>query len=122
MENKKQITKEDFYNLSQLDRIEYRQRLELIEKERIEVIPFGFLNSILLIVGFVFLVALGMYNISPHSFVIVLNLIPLIFRVGISFFIFLVILDLIFSHLNNKKKRELINEYFPLEIKRGKKK
>jgi hypothetical protein len=122
MENKKQITKEDFYNLSQLDRIEYRQRLELIEKERIEVRPFGFLNSILLIVGFVFLVALGMYNISPHSFVIVLNLIPLIFRVGISFFIFLVILDLIFSHLNNKKKRELINEYFPLEIKRGKKK
>jgi uncharacterized membrane-anchored protein len=114
--NKKEITKEDFYKLNQLDRIEYRQRLDFIDREHTNTNPGGFMDAILLIIGFVFLVALGMYNIQPEAMASVLNLIPLIFQVGLGVFIVLVLLDFIFKYITSKKKRELVNEYFPLKL------
>ena len=118
MFNKKQITKKDFYSMDILDRIEYRQRMDLIEKSKVETGAWSFLKVVFCMIGFAMLFALGVYNISPDSVVKVLNLIPLIFGLGFAMFICLWILDLFFSYLTSKKRKELINEYFPLEIKK----
>jgi len=122
MFNKKQITKEDFYQLNQLDRIEYRQRMDSINKSKVETGSWRFLQVVFYMIGFMILISLSAYNISEDLFIKILNLIPLVFRLGFAIFVFLLMLDLLSSYLTSKKRKELINEYFPLEIKRKVKK
>ena len=122
--NKKEITKEDFNKLNQLDRIEFRQKMYFLNKRREESDPqpVGFFYILLTICGFIFLCALGMYNINPSSFVTLMNIIPTIIYYGIVFFTILIIIRLYFYCRYKKEEQEIINEYFPMEFKKNGKK
>jgi len=57
----------DLSKLKQLDRIEYRQKIDNIEKNNAPYNTFTFLTFILGTVGLLALLSVGMYNINSSS-------------------------------------------------------
>lgn len=114
---KTQIKKDDFWKLSQLDRIEYRQRLQNIKDEHVELGIFNLINVMLGISLFCFLLAVVSYGYNQQLAITFLNLIPKIINVGIWFSIFLLILQQFFNYKTYKAKRELLAEYFSTDLK-----
>jgi len=116
------ITKEDFYKLKQLDRIEFRQRREYLDRNKIETGAVSFLWQMLLIIGFIMLVALSLYNINPSSGIRILMLLPLLAKLTGFGFIVLIFLDLYFAFKHKEKIDKLNEEYFDfnISVKNGK--
>ena len=112
------IKKEQFKNLNQLDRIEFRQRTEWIKKYyNNDLGSWYFLNRMFFLLGFIILLGISIYNINPESCYKILNLLPLIFQVGIIIFLLLIFGEIVVSYLREKEIGKLEEEYFKIEIK-----
>ena len=111
------LKQEEFDKLSQLDRIEFRQKIENLEKSKMNYLPFLFLKSILLAIGFIILLGTSMYGTFPIEGVIkIFQLIPKILLIGIIIIIFLLIFDSINSIRFKKREKELYDAYFKFEV------
>jgi len=107
------INKEQFNKLSQLDRIEFRQRQREIE-EKYPITISGMVNSIFLIIFLfmcitivnIYLVVIGSSDvITPALWILII--IPLAY-IG----------DMISMIMNSKRTKELCEEYFKVEVKK----
>jgi hypothetical protein len=114
------LVQEQFDEMNQLDRIEFRQKRNYLEEQKINVGAPNFLIYIFGLIGFVFLVGLEAYQISPESASTIMNMIPSIFRMGVAVFIGLLVLQLLFTLMHLKKKKELFEEYFKIKYMRRK--
>jgi hypothetical protein len=121
------ITKEDFYKLKQLDRIEYRQRKEQIDKRYGGSVTCSItLGIIYWLIGLVayLLIALPIWKLAFGSEV--LKGLISASRRGLMLFelaIFLgIVLDILMIYFYRMKKKELNSDYFKEEliIKHGK--
>lgn len=111
------ITEEDFNKLPQLDRIEFRQKRDYLENNRCDLNPLEVLQPMFIIIGFIMLVGLGLYNINLESTYAVLNLIPLAIKLFVFLFIIFLFLQIAEGIIFQKQKRLLIDSYFKQEIK-----
>lgn len=113
------INQEKFYKLKQLDRIEYRQRQELIS-ERYNYGEFITFTFTIFICGLILLLmSMNAYHMGGEE--ASLNLIKtsiLIFKVGIIYFIISIIISIGLYLLKCKKLLELEEEYFKVEVKK----
>ena len=112
------IDKEKFNKLKQLDRIEYRQKLEEINLKCGKINLPGFINHSVYILGFILLLAISSYSINKEMFVSFLNIIlplsKLLLIVGFIIFI----MDILGFFVKHKKINELNEEYFLVEVKK----
>jgi hypothetical protein len=112
------ITKEQFNKLPQLDRIEFRQKMEYIERNKVDTNPFSFLNTILVLAGFCIIVGLLLMEWNFDSgYNLIYNTLPFILKVGFIGFLFLIFLNIIFSQVYKKHIKNLEEEYFKIEVK-----
>ena len=102
----------DLSKLKQLDRIEYRQKIDNIEKNNAPYNTFTFLTFILGTVGLLALLSVGMYNINSSSAFLFLSLAKLILIIGFFFYIILFMFNMGYHLKEIKQKRLLILEYF----------
>ena len=115
---KKRLKQEEFNKLPQLDRIEFRQRKEDIERNFItDLGSFKFLWNMFLLMGLVILIAVSFYSISPASTLSILGVLPLMIRLTTCFFVILVFGEIMLNIKKSKIKRELNEEYFKQEVK-----
>ncbi len=110
------IDKEQLNKLKQLDRIEFRQKIREIEELNITLMPMVylfFITAITFFIGTLILVSLH----SEH-FALLYKVTLIIIKVGI----FLTCVEIILTFVNViiylKKKNELFNEYFKVEVKK----
>lgn len=115
------ISKEKFNKLNQLDRIEFRQRIELIA-ERCSISSIGFLKDMLLLLIVLTLFNILIININYEAGMILINTLVLIIKVVMIGTIFLLVIDFLRYGIYLRDKRELEEEYFNIEIKTKKKK
>ena len=109
------INKEDFDKLSQLDRIEFRQRRNEID-EKYSVGISTILYSLYLIVFYLFAVIIvNIYLTVIESSNSISPIIWILIILPLSYFI-----DIWSAGMNNKKTKELIQEYFKVEVKKKK--
>ena len=121
MAMKQRITKEQFNKLKQLDRIEFIQRKDYIEKYYDGNLgSWDLLNRMLVIIGFVLIIALLFYNINPSSTYRILGVIPTLIKLAIVFFVFLKIVEIVIYMKQRKEINKLEEEYFNfnVEVKR----
>jgi hypothetical protein len=109
------LVQEQFDKMNQLDRIEFRQKRDYLSSQSIDTGAVKFLLYMCAIIGFVFLTALGAYNINPESASVIASLIPSLFKVGLLIFIFLIVLQLLFKLIDLRKRKELFEEYFKIK-------
>lgn len=112
------IDKEKLNSLKQMDRIEYRQKLNEI-KESFDGLNFpSFINSSLYLLGFVLVLAFSSYNISKELFVSIFNIFAPLARLIMIIGIFILLIDIGAAFLKKKEMRKLNEEYFSVEIKK----
>ena len=119
---KSRITKEQFSKLNQLDRIEYRQKRDYIERQFEGGLgSWDFLNRMFALMGFIIIIALLVYNINPKYMISIFSILILLIKITIIFFIILITAELIIIYKKNKEKRKLNEEYFnfKIEVKRN---
>jgi len=113
-----ELTEKELSKLKQLDRIEFRQKFERIEKEKVDFGVIDFVNSMIYICFLIAILAtillVGKMSEPATS---LFNLIPLVFKVTIGVAILATIFQLIENYKNNKMKDELKEEYFELKAK-----
>ena len=112
------IDKEKFNQLKQLDRIEYRHKLNEIKEYFDGFGFFSFVNWSMIILGFVLLLAISSYSISEELFLSLLSIIFPLGKILIFLALFLLICEIIESFVKWKKIKELEEEYFSVEIKK----
>jgi hypothetical protein len=108
------ITKEQFNQLSQLDRIEYRQRFSIL-KERYS----GSVTSTLAWDFFIVFIATLMLDIFFQSYNLTgffLNIAPSLIKIAIAFLFIGVILDLFMLYNYLQEKNKLESSYFKINI------
>ena len=115
---KMKIDKEKFNKLKQLDRIEFRQKLNYINEYFGGFSVFGFINFSMIIMGFLLLLVLSSYNISKELFVSALNLIQPTLQLLLFGIFIILLLDIVSFILKIKRLRELEEEYFSVEVKK----
>ncbi len=115
---KMKIDKEKFNKLKQLDRIEFRQKLNYINEYFGGFSVFGFINFSMIIMGFLLLLVLSSYNISKELFVSALNLIQPTLQLLLFGIFIILLLDIVSFILKIKRLRELEEEYFKIEVKK----
>ena len=116
------ITKEQFNKLPQLDRIEFRQREEKINKELDgDLGSWDFLWQMFAVIGFIVIVSLLVYNINSQVTIRLLLIIPLLIKITFGFFVALKILEIVISIKRIKEKRKLQEEYFNFKVEVKKK-
>jgi hypothetical protein len=112
------IIKEQFNKLNQLDRIEFRQKRELIKSEKIDLCPWQFMNFIYFIIGFSLLMFLQLWQINlelANSFMMKLSRVyPMMFLFAIALFLG----NILFELINKKRIKELNQEYFEVKCKK----
>ncbi len=106
------ISQEKFNQLSQLDRIEYRQKRDQIEEVYSGSILSRMIYMFLFMIGFIFLAYIGLLNISAETaknFMIVIlpvfNVMRIALIVALAFDIAVII-------LKSKRRNELTKEFF----------
>jgi len=111
------ITEENLKNLKQLDRIEFRQRYQILQENKPEIGAPDFLFKMSGIMGFVFLTGLIIMLINKEAGATILSILPPL--VGVSFIVFfaLIFLTIAFEFIQYKLYKKLIGEYFKEEIK-----
>ncbi len=123
------ISKEQFNKLSQLDRIEYRQRRDIIEEDN-----QGFLDTNLLwnIIIFAFMITLlgfvgiqenndGESKLDEEQFNTLIKVSVTIMTFTLYLAIFMFISLIIVNYVKRIEINKLNEEYFKIELKRGKK-
>jgi hypothetical protein len=109
------ITKEVFYKLNQLDRIEYRQRESLIrEKYSSHNLNSAMRLSLLIII---FAVVMDIWFVLHTGKLLSISFVPRIFVVCLFFMFIMFFLDIINSILKNKYIDELNKCYFHIRLK-----
>lgn len=111
------IEKKDFYKLKQLDRIEYRQRYDFIERNRPDFAPFSFIYTMLFIFAYVILLIFVVYNVSEEAARNLSNILPLIIQIGFIVFMILLTFQIATYFIFYKKIKELEKEYFNIGVK-----
>lgn len=112
----REVSKEEFYKLSQLDRIEYRQKEDRINKKFSGSITLDLINSVFIFLGFYLLVIFGIYNISTAAAISLTSTLPEIIRIFILFSIVTIALDGIRIYVKVKLFKELYEEFFKLKL------
>jgi len=102
----------DLSKLKQLDRIEYRQKIDNIEKNNLPIDSSNFLILLLGTISFLALSFIGMYNINSSTAFLFLSLAKLILTIGFFIYIMLIIVNIGYHLKSIKQKRLLILEYF----------
>ena len=106
------ISQDKFNQLSQLDRIEYRQKRDRIDEVYSGSILFRMIYTFAFMVGFIFLAYIGLLNISAETaknFMIALLPAFNVMRIGI---IVAFIMDIVVIILKIKRNNELTKEFF----------
>lgn len=113
------IKKEDFDKLKQLDRIEFRQKRDYIERyfDNGNLGSWDFFYNMLAISGFVMIIGLLFYNINPSSTYKLLGIFPMIIKLTIGFFILLKVGEIFLNYKQKKELEKLEEEYFKIEVK-----
>lgn len=115
------IKKEDFNKLSQLDRIEFRQRYYFLDKKFEGSFTWGMVTMTLFILGFVMLSFFGLANlVGIEGALPLLRVLNKVIFIGYSLIIFGIVVDLVRFVLYLKHKKELESEYFKIEVKKKK--
>jgi hypothetical protein len=114
---KTEIKKEDFWKLHQLDRIEFRQRLQNIKDEHVYVGVYSWINTILGLSLFCFLLSVVSFGYNQQLASTFMSLIPEIITVGVWIAIFLLIVQQVLNYKTNKAKKKLVSEYFSTDLK-----
>ena len=113
----KNITKEEFNKLSQLDRIEFRQREDKLDKElNSDLGSWDFLWGVFVLTGFIIILSLLIYNINPQSTIRILSTIPLLIKLTVGFFVALKIIEIAIIFRRGKEKIKLREEYFDIKV------
>jgi len=111
------INEEKLNELNQLDRIEFRQRYDKIERDKPEYEIFIFMWKMFEIIGFVFLIGtILLSNGHIEAATLMFNIIPLICRLSIIAIVILFFAAIIALYFYSKKKGSLIKEYFDFKI------
>ncbi len=106
------ISQEKFNQLSQLDRIEYRQKRDRIDEIFNGSLMVTFIYLFMFLLGFIFLAYIGLLNISAETaknFMIALY--PLVKTIKIVFIV-AVVFDIAVIILKTKRRNELTKEFF----------
>ena len=113
----KNITKEEFNKLSQLDRIEFRQREDKLDKELdSDLGSWDFLWKMFALTGFIIILSLLIYNINPQLTIRILSTIPLLIKLTVGFFVALKIIEIAIIFRRGKEKIKLREEYFDIKV------
>ncbi len=112
------IDKEKFNSLKQMDRIEYRQKLNEINEKLGNFGIFGFINFSMIVMGFILLLAFSSYNISKELFVSFFNILHPLSRFLVIGMVVVLLFDILGVLLKYKKINELNGEYFSVEFKK----
>ena len=113
------FSEEDFNKLSQLDRIEYRQR-EAITKERYNInVSQNFLWTAVGVLAFVMILAVAGYGSLGKEFSLTMFLIMRNFGIAalIIYFICLIIEGVVYS-IGTRELKKLKDSYFKIEVKK----
>lgn len=110
------INKEDFDKLKQLDRIEYRQKIEIIKKNNNGSSTLSFIWEMVLLNSFMFIFDIWIslkanVDIPFSTFLLILKL----EYIGL---LLLLLLDFVVYYFYLKSISELENEYFKIEDKK----
>ena len=112
------IQKKDFWQLSQLDRIEFRQRFENITRSKIlftfNVIKFWAFAYILVALTVLVLNSFQAYSASVN---LIKALLPLMSLVSPSIIFFLIV-DIVIKFQTLMRLNNLEKEYFKVEVKK----
>lgn len=115
---KHKVNQEEFNKLPQLDRIEFRQKQDYLEKYYDSNLgSWHFLNQMFTFMGFLIIIALLVYNINPKYIINIFSVLILLIKLTIVCFIILITAELIISFKRIKEKRKLQDEYFKVEVK-----
>ena len=115
---KMKIDKEKFNSLKQMDRIEYRQKLNEIKESFDGMEIFSFVRFSMIMMGFILLLAFSSYNISKELFVIFFNILYPLGKILLIGGLMILFIDILLIFVNNKKINELNEEYFSVEVKK----
>ncbi len=114
------ISKEKFNKLKQLDRIECRQKIQLINKRYNYSLSFGFGLLLIIIALLCILISLNTYQMGDRDITIDLaEAGGLIFKLAFLYFFVQIALFFVFAMLGNNKLRKLEEEYFKIEVKKN---
>ncbi len=116
------LEKEQFDKFPQLDRIEFRQKFNRLEENEPNIGYFKFITFMFIAIGFILLLSFSVYNIDSETAIILLSLIPSIFKFGFISVLFLIVLEILLKLVWLKQKKILYNEYFEHKIEVKKKK
>lgn len=105
------IEKNNFYQLNQLDRIEFRQRYKEIQEFYRSDIFITLTNTAIFWVAFLFLFSNG-WKDNPEVYYKLINLMGNLIGISIALLIASLIETLIFMNIRNKEIRKLEEEYF----------
>ncbi len=119
------IDKEKFKQLSQLDRIEFRQRLNCIKERTLSNLPdFKFVWYIIITSLLMFNLSLSIYgNFGVEYASIIIAMFKVIYFFAVVSFVFIIFTTLWgigFIVKGIKDEKELIKEYFKIEVKKKK--
>ena len=114
------INQEKFDELNQLDRIEFRQKEDRIEKEWGESTFFSFISSLMPVLGFLIIIALIGFLISKEVFISIMEAVITILKVFTVFLVLLFIADIFITIKKRKEIHKLEEEFFKVNPK-GKK-
>ena len=106
------MNKKDFDKLSQLDRIEFRQRMNIIDKIFSGSVLVSFIYFFLFVIAFILLMYVGLLNIAlepAKNFMI--GMLPLITVMKVVFLVAF-IFDIAIIIIKMKHRKRLIKEYF----------
>ncbi len=113
------LDKEKFNKLKQLDRIEFRQKINDIEKRYSFSLSLSFMLIIIVLGLLCILISMNIYQMGEEqSSIDMFNVGALLFKLAFIYFLFEVILMFVLSFVELKKKNELIKEYFVVEVKK----
>lgn len=110
------IDKEKFNELKQLDRIEFRQRYDAISSSSLSWYFIGGFTALL-----IFSIALVIFGVGIQEPLVVEKGYSSLASIFILFFVcipFVIVIDLMLIFITSKNRKELIEEYFKVEIKK----
>ena len=113
---KMKLDKEKFNKLKQLDRIEFRQKLDRIEDTGFSLI--GCLFCMIMVISIFFSALIISQEITGEVNMVLFDINVKVF--GLFFFLMFIEFPLVigFSLLRSKHKKELFEEYFLIEVKK----
>jgi hypothetical protein len=106
------ITPEQFDCLPQLDRIEYRQKQDRINKHFKTNYFIGLTNSFFFIMAFIVLSSIGLWNINPEAGINIIALLPLLFKVYVVSAVTFLFIDFYSWFMCRSELKELDEYYF----------